>query len=66
MAKILRCRDVGFDCDVEVRAETEEEILEAAAEHAVRDHHVPEVDDDVVAKVRAAIRDVGSGAARAS
>lgn len=58
MAKILRCRDVGFDCEVEVQAETEAEILEMAATHAVRDHGLPEVTDEVVAKVRSAIRDV--------
>jgi predicted small metal-binding protein len=56
MAKILRCRDVGFDCEVEVKAETEAEILEIAAKHAVQDHGLPEVTDEVVAKVRAAIR----------
>ena len=60
MAKILRCRDVGYDCGVEVEAETEEEILKMAAEHATRDHGLPEVNEDVVAKVRAAIRDTGS------
>jgi predicted small metal-binding protein len=27
MAKVVRCRDVGFDCDGIVRAETEEEAL---------------------------------------
>ena len=60
MAKILRCRDVGFDCEVEVQAESEEEILQMAAEHAVRDHGLPEVTDDVVAKVRAAIREASA------
>ena len=27
MAKVVRCRDVGFDCDGVVRAETVEEVL---------------------------------------
>lgn len=57
MAKTLRCRDVGFDCDVEVQADTEAEILEIAAKHAVQDHGLPEVTEDVVSKVRAAIRE---------
>ena len=30
MAKVVRCRDVGFDCDGVVRAETEEEALKIA------------------------------------
>lgn len=55
MAKILRCRDVGFDCGAVVRAESEEEILRQAAEHAQRDHGL-EITDEVVRKVRAAIR----------
>lgn len=38
--KELRCRDVGFDCDAVVHAETEEEILAIAAEHAKEVHKV--------------------------
>lgn len=56
MAKVLRCRDVGFDCEAVVRAETEDEILEQAAMHATRDHGLEEVSDDVVKKVLASIR----------
>ena len=57
MAKVLRCRDVGMDCDFEARAETEEEILEKAAEHAETVHNMKEIPQEVLAKVRAAIRD---------
>lgn len=56
MAKVLRCRDVGFDCEAVVRAETEDEILEQAAMHATRDHGLEEVSEDVVKKVLASIR----------
>ncbi len=56
MAKVLRCKDVGMDCDFEVRAETEEEILKQAAEHAAAVHDMQEIPQDVLAKVRAAIR----------
>lgn len=38
MAKILRCRDVGRDRDLEVRAATEEEMLQRAAEHTQTAH----------------------------
>jgi predicted small metal-binding protein len=34
MAKALRCRDVGMDCDFVAHAETEEEILKKATEYA--------------------------------
>ena len=57
MAKVLRCRDVGFDCDGVTRAETEEEILKKAAEHAQTVHNLKEISEEVVEKVRAAIRD---------
>ncbi len=60
MAKILRCRDVGFDCEARVEAQTEEEVLKMAAEHLTRDHTETELNADVVAKVRAAIRETGS------
>ena len=43
MAKVLRCRDVGMDCDFEVRAETEEEVLKNATEHASEDHNMKEI-----------------------
>jgi predicted small metal-binding protein len=36
----LRCRDVGFDCDAVVHAETDEEILAQAAAHAKEVHNV--------------------------
>ncbi len=57
MAKVLRCRDVGFDCDAVIRAETEEAILKKAAEHAQTAHNLKEITEEVVEKVRAAIRD---------
>jgi len=57
MGKVLRCRDVGMDCDFEARAETEEELLKKAAEHAEAAHNLQEIPEDVLAMVRAAIRD---------
>jgi predicted small metal-binding protein len=38
--KELRCRDVGFDCDAVVHADTEEEVLAIAAQHAKEVHQV--------------------------
>jgi predicted small metal-binding protein len=57
MAKVLRCRDVGLDCEGEIRANTEEEILRQAAEHAQTTHNMKDMPPEVVQKVRAAIRD---------
>jgi predicted small metal-binding protein len=57
MAKVLRCRDVGFDCEAVVRADTEEEVLAQAAAHAHSVHGLEEITPEVVATVRSAIRD---------
>jgi predicted small metal-binding protein len=57
MAKVLRCRDVGLDCEGELRADTEEELMRQAAEHAQTTHHMKDLSPEVVEKVRAAIRD---------
>jgi predicted small metal-binding protein len=57
MAKIIRCKDVGMDCDFEARAETEEELLKKVAEHAGTTHDMKEIPEEVLAKVRAAIKE---------
>ncbi len=57
MAKVLRCSDVGFECDGVIRAKTEEEVLKQAAEHARTAHNLQEMTEEVVEKVRGAIRD---------
>ncbi len=57
MAKVVKCRDAGLDCDFESRGATEDEILKQVAEHAKNDHGIAEVPPDVRAKVKAAIRD---------
>ena len=57
MAKEIRCRDVGFDCDGVIRAETEDEALRLAAQHAQSVHGLKEVSPDVVAKVRSVMRE---------
>ena len=56
MVKVLRCRDVGADCDFEVSAATEEEILQSAGKHAEEAHGM-EVNDELVAAVRQAIKE---------
>ena len=54
--KVLRCRDVGFDCDGVVRAESEEELLRQVAEHAQAVHDV-EVTPELAEQVKSLIRD---------
>jgi len=58
MAKMLRCRDVGLDCDGVIRAETEEELMGKVAEHAKTAHGITEISPELAAKVKAAIKEV--------
>ncbi len=44
--KQLNCRDFGADCDFMVRAETQEEVISLATEHACRVHSKCEVPSD--------------------
>lgn len=62
MAKELRCRDVGFDCDGVIRADTMEQALQMAAHHAREEHGLDEITPEVLAKVKQAIRDAAQGA----
>jgi predicted small metal-binding protein len=57
MAKIVRCRDVGVDCDFEARGTTEQEVMQQCVEHARREHGMKEIPPDLAMKVRDAIRD---------
>ncbi len=57
MAKVLKCRDVGMDCDFVARADTKEDLLKMAGEHAKTVHNMETIPDDVLEKVRAAIHD---------
>jgi predicted small metal-binding protein len=62
MAKIIRCKDVGFDCPAEIRAPTEEQAMKMAAEHARSAHGIKQITPDIAAKVKAVMRDDGGGA----
>ena len=58
MTKQLRCRDVGLNCDFEVRGTTDEEVLQKAVAHARIVHQLPDVPPELATKVRAAIRTI--------
>jgi predicted small metal-binding protein len=57
MSKIVRCREVGVDCDFEARGETEQEVLQQCSEHAKSAHGFDEIPAELAAKVRSSIRD---------
>lgn len=57
MAKELICRDVGFDCDAVVKADSEEEVMAQAATHAREVHGLQQIDDQTAQKIRSQIHD---------
>ncbi|MCO5189989.1 MAG: DUF1059 domain-containing protein [Anaerolineae bacterium] len=57
MALVVHCRDVGFDCDGVVKADSEQELLQLVAVHAAEAHGLQEVTDDVVLKVKSVVRE---------
>ena len=56
MTLIVNCRDVGFDCEGVVRAESQDDLLQQVAAHAQSVHGLKEVTDEIVAKVKSVIR----------
>lgn len=56
--KKLRCRDAGFDCEFEIEADTDEEILRQAAEH-VQSVHGLAVTPELVEQVKTLIQEAG-------
>jgi predicted small metal-binding protein len=56
MTKVIRCRDVGFNCDGVIKAKTEQEALNLAAEHARTVHNVKEVTPDIVKKIKSVMK----------
>jgi predicted small metal-binding protein len=57
MSKILKCADLFEGCTAQVRADSEDEVLRQAAEHAREVHGLQQIDDATAAKVKGAIRD---------
>jgi len=55
--KRFECGTVVDGCDGVVTGETEDEVLQAAAQHAASVHGMTELPDEVVQKVRAGITD---------
>jgi len=57
MAKVIHCKDAGFECEGVIKADSEEEVLKLAAEHAKKIHGVSQLSDEMVQKVKAIICD---------
>jgi predicted small metal-binding protein len=57
MAKALHCNDLMAGCEFVARGESEQEVLQAAAEHARTAHNLAEITPELADKVKSAIRD---------
>ena len=57
MTKCIQCSDIFPGCEFTAEAESEELLLQKTAEHAASVHNITELTDDIVAKVKGAIRD---------
>ena len=65
MTKELHCRDVGFDCDAVVTAESEDDVLAQVAGHAKAVHGLTDeqvADPALLQQVRDQIHDLGEPA----
>lgn len=58
MAKTFGCGDVIQGCKFTVTAENEAEVLAQVAAHAASAHGIKDVTPELVAKVKAAMREV--------
>lgn len=54
--KTLHCSDAGFNCQAVVKGNTDEEILQQAAEHAKAVHQV-EVTPEMAAQIKKLIKE---------
>jgi len=54
--KVLKCSDVGFDCPGVIKAESENEVLQLAAQHASEAHRV-QVTPEMAEQIKTLILD---------
>ena len=57
MNKLLRCRDIGGDCDFEACGETPEETLRIAVDHARAIHGLKDISEKDRMRLRASLQD---------
>ena len=57
MSKIIHCRDVGFDCNGVIKAETEEEAMKLVADHAAKVHGVTQITPEIAQKVKSVMKE---------
>ncbi|MGC8586348.1 MAG: DUF1059 domain-containing protein [Candidatus Micrarchaeia archaeon] len=56
--KSFACRDIGMDCSFTTKAKDEAALMKKIAEHARKAHNITNIDDAMMAKIKAAIKEV--------
>lgn len=65
VAKTFRCADAGLNCRFEARGQDDQEVLEAAVEHARKKHGVDLTQAQTLVRfAQGAVRDEDAGAGR--
>ncbi|WP_247235340.1 DUF1059 domain-containing protein [Telluribacter sp. SYSU D00476] len=54
--KVLHCQDVGFDCPGVIKAESEDQVLQMAAQHASQVHQV-QVTPEMAEQIKTLIKE---------
>lgn len=54
---VVNCRDLGFECDAVVRAETDEEAIQLVAQHAREVHGMEKVPIEIVDQIHQVIQE---------
>jgi predicted small metal-binding protein len=52
----INCRDVGVDCDFEAEGTTVEEVMQACADHGIREHGMKGFGPELYAKMRGCLK----------
>lgn len=60
MAKVIHCRELFPECTFVARGREETEVLIQAANHLTDVHDLREIDEELLKKARAAMREVSA------
>lgn len=57
MERVIHCRDLGFDCDGIIRAQTEKEAIQRAVDHAQKAHGMGELSPEIESQLKSLIKE---------
>lgn len=66
MGKVLKCGDLNPGCKFEAHGNSEEEVLQKAAQHAKTAHNMHDIPPEVLTKARGAIQEERGASAKKS